>query len=225
MKTINGLMYEKLKFSGGKGTINELLRNHLLSLGKGEVGQVWSVLSEGVHGWGERQEERQTYSLVNEEYIELEYTEPFSERVYLLGNDNVEGHTIFVTIEDVEESFFSVGMVGIDENNQWYTGSERMGFKSGSSAKYLVFDLSLESWVIGELGDHTIDLRNSGYKFVLSSKGTLPESFANVYVDVNFKAIPSKYFSLCEPEVEYFTEENIIRVSFSGSPQVGFVTL
>jgi len=138
---------------------------------------------------------------------------------------NVFEHLITVDINGLTFDFESVGLLKIDSNNQWSANSKRMAFKDNNSANYIVFDETVDAWVLGELGDHSTNYRSSNAKTVLNNKGILPKSFGGVSIDVNFSSIESKHFSKCDPVIEYDTVNKLINVSFLGKPQVGFVVL
>ena len=192
----------------------------------GAIGQAWAVLPSGQYGWDDiRRPDKTIIPFINEHLIEAPYTEAFNDRVYVLGDREIAGHVITVTINGQSHSYQSIGMFKIDAVNQWSANSKRMAFKDTQSAHYIAFDDTVNSWVHGELGDHFTGYRSSNPKTVLSSSGTLPQSFANITIDINYDSIESKHFSLCEPKVEHFTNTNVMTVSFSGIPQVGFIIL
>tara|TARA_R110002020_G_scaffold103433_1_gene242242 strand:- start:228 stop:791 length:564 start_codon:yes stop_codon:yes gene_type:complete len=168
---------------------------------------------------------RSVTPFINEHLIESPYTEAFNDRVYILGDVDVPGHEINVTIDNQPYSYESVGLFKIDDTNKWNANSKRMAFKDTQSASYIAFDETVGSWVYSELGDHSTNYRSNNPKYVLSSIGTLPRSYGDIDIDINYNSIESKYFSLCEPKVKHFTDENVMQVSFSGIPQVGFIIL
>ena len=190
----------------------------------GEAGQAWAVLPSGEYGFDDvRRPDRVKVPFINEESIEAAYTEEFAARVYILDTKDITGHTLTVVIGGENYNYVSVGMVKINSSNQWDTQSKRMAFLHGAS--YIVFDETVDSWVHGELGDHSTGHRSTNNKDVLSSDGIMPNSYGNIGIDINYDSIESKHFSLCDPKVEHFTDENVIQVSFSGVPQVGFIIL
>ena len=192
----------------------------------GEVGQAWAVLPSGEYGWDDvRRPDREIVPFVNEHLVESQYTEKFSCRVYILGSAEISGHFISVTINEQLFQYENVGMFKIDSDNLWSQSSKRMCFKAVQNNSYIVFDDTVNSWVHGGMGDHSTNHRSNNNKTILSSIGTLPESFGNISIDVNYALIESKHFSLCDPKVEHFTSQNVIQVSFSGLPQVGFIIL
>jgi hypothetical protein len=99
-----------------------------------------------------------------------------------------------------------------------------MAFHNPSSGTYVIFDEVNNTWVLGSLGDHSTGYVDSNPRTLLAAVGTLPASFGNVSIDVNYEYIDPHYFSLCEPEVNH-RENNVIHVSFMGKPQTGFILL
>ena len=132
---------------------------------------------------------------------------------------------ISVSNDGVVSDYQSVGLIKINSDNEWDIKSKRMGFIDTQSASYIVFDETVNSWVHGDMGDHDTGHRSSSAKTVLSSIGILPKSFGNINIDINYDSIESKHFSLCEPKVKHFTDNNVMQVDFSGLPQTGFIIL
>ena len=167
---------------------------------------------------------RTIQSFVNQHTIQVPYTQGFVGDVFLLAG-NIEGYLISVEVNGSSSYYESVGLLKIDDGNQWSTDSKRMGFKDQSSAKYIVFDETVDAWVLGELGDHTTNYRSASNKTVLNNNGILPGSFGNVTIDLNFDSIQSVHFIKSNPVIEYDTVNELINVSFLGKPQVGFLVL
>ncbi len=167
---------------------------------------------------------RTVQPFVNEHTIQVPYSQGFVGDVFLLTGD-IDGYSIIVDVNGSSSNYQSVGLLKIDENNEWSTDSKRMGFKDDSSANYLVFDETVDAWVLGELGDHTTNYRSASNKTVLNNNGILPGSFGSVTIDLNFDSIESVHFSKSNPEIEYDTVNQLINVSFLGKPQVGFLVL
>ena len=161
---------------------------------------------------------------VNEHTIQVPYSQGFVGDVFLLVGE-IGGYFISVDVSGSSSYYQSVGLLKIDSSNEWSTDSKRMGFKDDSSANYLVFDETVNAWVLGELGDHSTGYRSSSNKTVLNNDGILPGSFGNVTVDLNFDSIESVHFSKSNPVIEYDTVNELINVSFLGKPQVGFLVL
>ena len=192
----------------------------------GTSGQAWTALDGGGYGWADvHPHESIIIPFINESSLESTFSERFHCQVYILGSANVENHIISVEVGGIAEDFACVGMVKINAQNEWELNAKRMLFKSTVSANYLAFDDSADSWVYGELGDHSTGHRSASGKVVLNSNGTLPKSFAGIVIDVNYATISSNHFSLCDADIEYFTETDVVKISFSGLPQTGFIVL
>ena len=192
----------------------------------GTSGQAWTALDGGGYGWASvHPHESVVIPFINEASLESAYTEKFHCLVYVLGSANVEGHIITVEVGGVAEDFACVGMAKLNDQNEWQFNAKRMLFKSTASANYLAFDDGVDSWVYGELGDHSTGHRSTSGKVVLNSNGTLPKSFAGVVIDVNYDTIQSNHFSLCDSHIEFHTGPDVVKISFSGLPQTGFVVL
>ena len=161
---------------------------------------------------------------VNEHTIQVPYSQGFVGDVFLLVGA-IDGYFISVNVSGSSSYYQSVGLLKIDNSNEWSTDSKRMGFKDDSSANYLVFDETVNAWVLGELGDHSTGYRSDSNKTVLNNDGILPDSFGNVTIDLNFDSIESVHFSKSNPVIEYDTINELINVSFLGKPQVGFLVL
>ena len=192
----------------------------------GAIGQAWAVLPSGQYGWDDiRRPDKTIVPFINEHLIETTYTDAFNDRVYILSGVDVEGHLISVNNDGIVSDYESVGLIKINNDNEWDIKSKRMGFKDTQSANYVVFDDTVNSWVHGDMGDHDTGYVNSSAKTVLSSIGILPKSYGNINININYDSIESKHFSLCDPKVEHFTNTNVMQVSFSGLPQTGFIIL
>ena len=161
---------------------------------------------------------------VNEHTIQVPYSQGFVGDVFLLVGA-IDGYFISVNVSGSSSYYQSVGLLKIDNSNEWSTDSKRMGFRDDSSANYLVFDETVNAWVLGELGDHSTGYRSDSNKTVLNNDGILPDSFGNVTIDLNFDSIESVHFSKSNPVIEYDTINELINVSFLGKPQVGFLVL
>tara|TARA_R110002020_G_scaffold137064_1_gene305801 strand:- start:416 stop:1597 length:1182 start_codon:yes stop_codon:yes gene_type:complete len=171
-----------------------------------------------------KQAERAKVPFINKEFIEADTEQQFVDRVYILGPVNVQDHAIDVAVDGILESYETIGLLKIDSSNQWSSDSKRMAFHNTSSGTYVVFDETNNTWVLGSLGDHSTGYVDLNPRTLLGAVGTLPASFGNVSVDVNYEYIDPHYFSLCEPEVNH-RENNVIHVSFAGKPQTGFILL
>ena len=209
---------------GGKGGKGE--QGDAYEFVGGTEGQVWTVLPNNNYGWKETSNtEDSLIGFINQEEVSLSYDNVFKTRVYLLKKENVQGHSIVLNVNGESETYVTVGLFNINQQNVWSEESGRMAFKGETSNKYVVYDKTNNSWVIVDLGYPSIGEIITSSKIILVNDGMLPDSFGEVSIDVNFNLIPKTYFSVCEPNKKYITETNTLIISFAGTSQTGYVVL
>mgnify|MGYP006127451013 CR=1 FL=1 len=170
-------------------------------------------------------EEVRIHTFVNQSEISVQYYELFELEVFLLNGSVELDHYINLTLGGETDTFVSVGKYELDENNQWSVSGVRNAFKGMVSDKYLVFDNTMNSWILGILIDHTLLTSAGTEKTVLHHTGILPESYGSVTIDNRFEHLPTEYFDKCEPAITFDSEQEVASVSFGGTLQSGFIKL
>lgn len=167
---------------------------------------------------------RTVIPFINQTTVTTATAQDFVGQVFILSRSDIEDHVITVTESGVANSFTSVGLLKLDSNNQWSAASKRMAFKDDAN-RYVVFDDSVSAWVIGDVGDHSTGYVSSNPRLGAGDSGSVPSTFGGVTIDINYSSIDSHHFSLCEPEIKHYSNDNLITIGFAGHPQTGFILI
>jgi len=170
-------------------------------------------------------QEDKIHTFVNQSEVSVQYYELFQLDVFLLNGSIVLDHYMDLTLDGETDTFVSVGNYELDENNQWSASGVRNAFKGLDSNKYLVFDNTTNSWILGLLSEHTLLTFAGTNKTVLHHTGILPESYGSVTIDNRFEYLSTEYFDRCEPTITFDTEQEVASVSFGATLQSGFIKL
>jgi len=164
-------------------------------------------------------------TFVNETQVTLEEIETFKNpNVYLISEyTDIIGLPIKVTLNGIQEDYLSVGAYELTEDGDWQAGAARNAFRNVSSGEYVVFDNSVNHFVIGGLNDHNLGGFAGTDKSTLSGAGIIPESYGNYEISFDFSQIPDVYLEECEPIVAFNLAGASLTVSFNGAQKTGLI--